>query len=356
VTAIALLTPLSCGRHDAAQKSPPPPPPAAEVAGTGGGGPDGAPPSAAAPALVPINPPPSREVPLPTAPADVVREAQVAAATGERDRLVALVTRTSRDMARTLNADQLRPYLGATAPTGDTTLEGARAVVSLERRPSSPVVVLLQENDRWRVDFRTTAGWRSADPGPKDRANRPVSLDAALAGLDGAGPLVAELATPLGTLRCRLFPERAPLTVANFVALARGLRAFVDPKSGAWTQRPFYDGLTFHRAVAGVLAQGGDPLGSGRGGPGYEIPDELDPSLRFDRAGIIAMANRGPNTNGSQFFVTARALPELDGRNTVFGVCDPVDLVARLAAVPTGEGERPLEPLRLDSVTVTRGE
>ena len=356
---MALLTPLSCGRHDAAQKTPPAPPAptvSAEVSGTAAGALDGAPTPGDEPALVPINPPPSRDVPLPTAPADVVREAQAAAATGERDRLAELVTATSREMARTLTADQLRPYLGATAPVGDTTLEGARAVVRLERRASGPVVALLQEDGRWRVDFRTTAGWHSADPGPKDRANRPVSLDAALAGIDGSGALVAHLATPLGTLRCRLFPERAPLTVANFVALARGLRAFVDPKSGAWTQRPFYDGLTFHRAVAGGLVQGGDPVGSGRGGPGYEIPDELDPSLRFDRAGILAMANRGPNTNGSQFFVTARPLPELDGRNTVFGVCDPVDLARRLAAVPTGEGERPLEPPRLDGVTFSRGE
>ncbi|TNF31765.1 MAG: peptidylprolyl isomerase [Deltaproteobacteria bacterium] len=240
---------------------------------------------------------------------------------------------------------------------GDTELQGARALVRLEARRGSPVVVLLQEGGRWRIDFRATAGWHEADPGPKDPGNRPVSLDAALDGLTGDGPLVATLETTLGSLRCRLFPERAPLTVANFVALARGLRGFVDPKTASWTKRPFYDGLTFHRAIAGGLAQTGDPTGSGRGGPGYELPDELDATLRFDRAGILAMASRGPNTNGSQVFVTARPLPELDGRNTVFGVCDPVAVVDRLTRAPTApETDRPVDPPRLLSVTFGRGD
>jgi len=316
--------------------------------------------SAEAAPLTPINPPPDdEEAPLPTRPEDVVREAQVAALARERDRLLQLVTAPSQEMARTLSRDQLRPYLGAAAPQGETDLQGARAVVRLDRRRQDPVVVLLQEDGRWRIDFRATAGWHEADPGPKDTGNRPVKLDDALDGISGAagdGALHAILETTEGTLRCRLFPARAPRTVANFVALARGLRGFVDPKSGAWTKRPLYDGLAFHRVIAGGLAQTGDPTGTGRGGPGYELPDELDPTLRFDRAGILAMANRGPNTNGSQVFVTARPLPELNGRNTAFGVCDPVAVVERLTRAPVAEGtDRPTEPPLLTRVTFERG-
>ncbi|MCB9733653.1 MAG: peptidylprolyl isomerase [Deltaproteobacteria bacterium] len=168
-----------------------------------------------------------------------------------------------------------------------------------------------------------------------------------------------------GGLTCRLFEARAPRTVANFVGLARGLRGFIDPRSGGWAKRPFYDGLTFH-AVARVrpagaggdalpdVLLGGDPQGDGRGGPGYAIADEVDATLRHDRAGILSMANKGPNTAGSQFFITLRALPELDDRNTVFGVCDPVSRLEALAASPHDDAGALTPPIRVESVRIER--
>jgi peptidyl-prolyl cis-trans isomerase B (cyclophilin B) len=127
----------------------------------------------------------------------------------------------------------------------------------------------------------------------------------------------ARFSTTEGAFVVRLFDEQAPKTVANFVDLAEGRK---DPATGKpATVKPFYDGLIFHRVIDGFMIQGGDPLGTGRGGPGYTFSDEIDPGLVFDRAGLLAMANRGPNTNGSQFFITHGATPWLDGKHSVFG-------------------------------------
>src|ERR687896_2760041 len=129
-------------------------------------------------------------------------------------------------------------------------------------------------------------------------------------------PTFANFKTSEGDFKVRLFDDKAPKTVANFVGLAEGSKEFTDPKTRQKTARPFYDGLIFHRVIDGFMIQGGDPLGTGTGGPGYEFADEFDPGLRFDRPYLLAMANAGPGTNGSQFFITVSAQPHLNDRHT----------------------------------------
>ena len=179
------------------------------------------------------------------------------------------------------------------------------------------------------------------------------TLDEALAGLpDGPGPLRAILDTDLGALTCTLRPDKAPNGVANFVGLARGRRPWKDPKTTKWVKRRFYDGLIFHRVIPDFMAQGGDPLGTGYGGPGYKFADEIS-DLVHD-PGALAYANSGVDTNGSQFYVTDSAQHGLDGGYVVFGQCDPVSVVVALTHVETGAGDKPTTPLYLKSVTITR--
>ena len=139
--------------------------------------------------------------------------------------------------------------------------------------------------------------------------------------------------TTAGDLTCELFPSNAPKTVKNFIGLANGTKEWTNPQSGQKTTRPLYDGTIFHRVIPGFMIQGGDPLGQGTGGPGYQFEDEFDSSLTFDRPGRLAMANSGPNTNGSQFFITEVPTPHLNGRHTIFGQCDDasVELVKKIA-------------------------
>ncbi len=171
--------------------------------------------------------------------------------------------------------------------------------------------------------------------------------------LAGAGPLAVTLETSAGTLRCTLFEDRAPLTVANFVGLARGTRPFRDPATGVWSARPAYDGTRFHRVVRGFMIQGGDPLGTGRGQPGYVVKDEIWSGARHDRAGLLCMANRGHDTNGIQFFITDAPSPALDGNYTIFGECSPVATVHAIANVPVN-GQAPVVAVTIHRVTVTR--
>src|SRR5436190_6215427 len=131
--------------------------------------------------------------------------------------------------------------------------------------------------------------------------------------------LKARFTTSEGAFTVQLFDAEAPNTVANFVGLADGSKEWTDPRSGQKVKRPLYNGTIFHRVIPGFMIQGGDPLGTGTGGPGYRFEDEFTPELRHDKAGILSMANAGPNTNGSQFFITHRATPQLDGRHSVFG-------------------------------------
>jgi peptidyl-prolyl cis-trans isomerase A (cyclophilin A) len=136
-----------------------------------------------------------------------------------------------------------------------------------------------------------------------------------------ADPIHATFATSLGDIVVRLMPDRAPKTVENFVALAEGTKEWSDPRSGQKVKRPLYDGTVFHRVIPDFMIQGGDPLGNGTGGPGYRFADEIGPANRFDRPGLLAMANAGPNTNGSQFFIVTKkaGCDWLNGKHTVFG-------------------------------------
>ncbi|MCW3156850.1 peptidylprolyl isomerase [Micropruina sonneratiae] len=165
----------------------------------------------------------------------------------------------------------------------------------------------------------------------------------------------ATLHTNHGDIVIDLFADQAPKTVANFVGLADGTKEYTDAASGARTTGKFYDGLTFHRIIDGFMIQGGCPQGSGRGGPGYTFDDEFHPELSFDRPYLLAMANAGPGTNGSQFFITVTRTPHLNRRHTIFGeVTDEASqkVVDEIAQVRTGYGDRPVEPVVIESVTI----
>jgi peptidyl-prolyl cis-trans isomerase A (cyclophilin A) len=168
--------------------------------------------------------------------------------------------------------------------------------------------------------------------------------------------LTAHFTTTEGNFSVRLFDDVAPNTVANFAGLAEGTKEFTDPKSGQKVKRPFFDGLTFHRVIPGFMIQGGCPLGTGTGGPGYKFADEFSVQGRHSRAGILSMANAGPNTNGSQFFITLDATPWLDNKHTVFGeVVEGMDVITKIGATPTSKpGDRPIKPIAIESVKITR--
>ena len=163
--------------------------------------------------------------------------------------------------------------------------------------------------------------------------------------------LYAILATSEGDFVCRLFPEQAPQTVANFVGLAAGTKEFLE--GGKPVKRAFYDGLVFHRVIPGFMIQGGCPQGNGRGGPGYKFADEFGKDRVFDRPGKLAMANSGPNTNGSQFFLTTAATRWLDHKHTIFGeVVEGYEVVERISKVPRDRSDRPLKSVLMKSVKI----
>jgi len=196
-----------------------------------------------------------------------------------------------------------------------------------------------------------------APPGAEE-VRPPVAEDLAgyVKDIAGSGPLKATFQTNQGTINCQLFEDKTPMTVANFVGLATGKKAWKNPRTGAVEKGvPFYDGLTFHRVIPDFMIQGGDPLGRGSGDPGYEFGDEIVPDLKHDKPGRLSMANAGPGTNGSQFFLTERPTPHLDGRHTVFGTCNEIDIIKKIARVPTGANDRPAEPVIMQKVTISRG-
>ena len=169
--------------------------------------------------------------------------------------------------------------------------------------------------------------------------------------------LTATLQTSEGTIVVRLFPDHAPKTVSNFVELAEGTRQWTDPKTHQTSSGKLYDGTIFHRVIPDFMIQGGDPLGTGTGGPGYKFGDEFHPELSFDRPYLLAMANAGPGTNGSQFFITTVPTPWLNRKHTIFGeVIQGADVVDRISHVKTQAGDRPVTDVVLESVTVTRSD
>ena len=165
----------------------------------------------------------------------------------------------------------------------------------------------------------------------------------------------ARFATSEGNFTVRLFDQEAPRTVENFVGLAEGSKQWSDPRTNQKVQKPYYDGTIFHRIIDGFMIQGGDPLGQGIGGPGYNFADEFHPQLRHNKAGILSMANRGPNTNGGQFFITLAPTPHLDDRHAVFGeVVDGMDVVSKIGRAPTGDRDRPVKDVVIQQVTIER--
>ena len=166
----------------------------------------------------------------------------------------------------------------------------------------------------------------------------------------------AEFATTEGSFTVRLFDQEAPDTVANFVGLAEGTKEWTHPGTKQkMANSPFYDGIIFHRVIKDFMIQGGDPLGQGIGGPGYNFKDEFHPTLRHTKAGILSMANRGPNTNGGQFFITLGPTPHLDNRHSVFGeVVDGMDVVRKIGSTRVGAQDRPVKDVVINSVKITR--
>jgi len=165
----------------------------------------------------------------------------------------------------------------------------------------------------------------------------------------------AHFDTTEGRFTVRLFHEQAPRTVENFIGLAEGTKEWAHPASGKKQNAPLYDGIVFHRVIDGFMIQGGDPLGQGTGGPGYKFADEFHPSLRHSKAGILSMANSGPNTNGSQFFITLGPTPHLDDKHSVFGeVVEGMDVVKRIGGVRTARGDRPVTDVVINKVTIER--
>ncbi len=170
------------------------------------------------------------------------------------------------------------------------------------------------------------------------------------------GPLYATFKTSMGDIVVRLFEDKAPKTVENFVGLASGTKEWTDPKTGAKVKKPLYNGTIFHRVIPGFMIQGGDPLGRGTGGPGYKFADEFHPDLKHNKAGILSMANAGPNTNGSQFFITHVPTPHLDNRHSVFGeVVQGQEVVVAIGNAPRGPGDRPQKDVVLTEVVLSRG-
>jgi peptidyl-prolyl cis-trans isomerase A (cyclophilin A) len=159
--------------------------------------------------------------------------------------------------------------------------------------------------------------------------------------------------TSLGKITCRLFRDETPKTVENFIGLASGTKEFSDPKTRQQTKRAFYDGLVFHRVIPDFMIQGGCPLGTGTGGPGYQFEDEFVKGLAFDKPGKLAMANAGPNTNGSQFFITVAATTWLNSHHTIFGeVVEGYDVVEKISTTPRDRGDRPKTAVLLNSVKI----
>jgi peptidyl-prolyl cis-trans isomerase A (cyclophilin A) len=191
---------------------------------------------------------------------------------------------------------------------------------------------------------------------PADLPDAPSTANAPKPEPLPTGPTIV-IDTTMGRMTCKTFPQQAPLAVANFIGLAEGTKDWTVNATGLKQHgKRFYDGLTFHRVIPGFMVQAGDPVGDGTGDPGYLFPDEIDPNLTFSLPGRLAMANSGPGTNGSQFFITEQPFLEGNGKYTIFGQCDPasVQVVTAITAVPRNKDDKPTTPVLITHVTIVR--
>jgi peptidyl-prolyl cis-trans isomerase A (cyclophilin A) len=253
------------------------------------------------------------------------------------------VTALASDSERTSALETRIDELGARTDALDAKLSSLEAMVT----------ALVE-----RLDRAGSAPSRATEGAPavteEVRPPRAGDLDGYIRDLPGAGALTATIETSMGTVRCTLLADQTPMTVANFVGLARGLKAWRHPATGEVTRKPLYDGVIFHRVIPDFMIQGGDPLGQGVGGPGYRFDDEIVPTARHDQAGVLSMANAGPGTNGSQFFITDKATPHLDGRHTVFGRCRDTAVIKKIARVARAMDDRPKKDVVIQRVTIAR--
>jgi len=202
-------------------------------------------------------------------------------------------------------------------------------------------------------------GWSQTTPAPKTApAKKPAATTAAKPAATTSAEPVAIIDTTAGKMTCTLFPDKAPIGVANFTGLAQGTKDWTNPVSHAKKHGvPLYDGTIFHRVIPGFMIQGGDPAGSGSGDVGFEFKNETSPTLKFDRPGRLAYANAGPDTNGSQFFITEVPYASLNGGYTIFGQCDEatVTLVKQIARMGRDSNDRPYRPVKINHITITKG-
>jgi peptidyl-prolyl cis-trans isomerase A (cyclophilin A) len=202
------------------------------------------------------------------------------------------------------------------------------------------------------------SSWALSQPPGRGQAAHPAPSKASSAPspqlqLPSEPGLYAVIYTSMGNIVCQLFEKEAPKAVANFRGLATGSKTWIDPATGKPRRVPLYNGTTFHRVIPGFMIQGGDPLGNGYGGPGYQFDDEIDPNRQFDKPGVLAMANSGPNTNGSQFFITTAPVQRLDGHFSIFGeVVSGQDVVDAISQVPRNEEDKPLTPVKIVRIAI----
>jgi peptidyl-prolyl cis-trans isomerase A (cyclophilin A) len=237
---------------------------------------------------------------------------------------------------------------------GPVEVNGGRIVLDVTKGTQNVRVVAFYTEGLVAFEPAAARRYAVANPGPSAALNRPLSLSEATAGLKGVGQLRVTMDTSRGQINCILHEKRAPQAVANFVGLARGMRGFKLETERSWVKRPFYTGLGFYRVVPRSKVEAGCPLNTGKGGPGYQFDDEFDLTLRHDKPGVLSMANSGPNTNGSRFFLTAGSAPHYNDRNTIFGQCDEVGLVKAMSQAKTEGFGKPAEKVAISGVAFHR--
>lgn len=226
-----------------------------------------------------------------------------------------------------------------------------QATLDENARLKQRVADLERANKRLETDNVALSSKAKEEAAAAEKAKKAAAWEAL--GLHGDQRLHATFVTTFGDIHCTLRHEQAPETVMNFVQLAKGEKTWTDPRTGQESNAPLYDGTIFHRVMPGFMIQGGDPLGQGTGGPGYQFADEVGEFSLFDHPGILAMANSGPNSNGSQFFITEGTPDHLNGKHTIFGDCDDPDVVKKITHTETGPRNRPVTEVVLKSVQIS---